>query len=118
MVTVQQHTSISNLTGELLTASGIITREIYAQALQQSQKSGSTVGRVLVNSGYIAEGDLRSALKAAQLVIGGRLNHRHAVMALKEACRQCLPLEEILNTMSCHHAGPIGQLILFQRNLK
>lgn len=113
MVTSPQGSCISRTAGELLTASGIITREVFAQAVLLSQKTSMPLGRILVMSGHIAEGDLTSSLKTAHLVLGEQLQRGYAVQALKEACHLCLPVEEILDQMFEHtNATLLGRLLL------
>jgi hypothetical protein len=113
MVPSNPGSCISKTAGELLTASGIITRDILVQAVLLSQKTTMPLGRILVMSGHIAEGDLTSSLKTAQLVMSEQLPRGFAVQALKEACSLCIPVEQILDQMLEHsNASLLGRLLL------
>jgi len=111
-VAAQSASTIGIVLGELITASGIIRNEIFSEAEVVAEQSGLPVGRVLVMSGHLGEGDLTSALRAAQMVREGKLTRRQATLALREAYNQCIPLEEIVDELLDYvPATRLGQLL-------
>ncbi len=104
--------TIGIVLGELITASGIVREEILNEAELVSEQSTLPVGRVLVMGGHLGEGDLTSALRAAQMVREGKLTRRQATQALREAYNQCIPLEEIVDELLEYvPATRLGQLL-------
>jgi hypothetical protein len=76
-------TNIGIILGELITASGIVREEILNEAELVAEQSTLPVGRVLVMGGHLGEGDLTSALRAAQMVRERKLTRRQATQALQ-----------------------------------
>ena len=105
--------SIGTILGELITATGILRTETFDEAKIHSSQSGLPVGRVLVMSGHLGEGDLTSALQAAQMVREGKLTRRQATQALREAYNQCMPLEHVVDELLDYSPSTkLGELLV------
>jgi hypothetical protein len=105
--------SISTLLGELITAAAILRTETFDEARSQASQSGLPVGRVLVMSGHLGEGDLTSALQAAQMVREGKLTKTQATQALRQAYHQCMPLGDVVDELRDYTPQTmLGELLL------
>lgn len=113
MVAAHSHLGIGTILGELITASGIVRNEIVEEALVHGDAAGMPVGRVLVMSGHLGEGDLNSALQAAKMVREGKLTRRQAAQALREAYNQCIPFDQIVDDIIDYSPSTrLGQLLV------
>jgi hypothetical protein len=105
--------SIGTILGELITASGIVSGSIVEEAQVHAKECSMPVGRVLVMSGHLGEGDLNSALRAAKMVKEGKLTRRQATQALREAYHQCIPFEQALDEiLEYFPATKLGLLLI------
>lgn len=112
-MTTENQESISTILGDLLTASGIVSEELFAEALNCAECSCLPVGRILVKAGALGEGDLSSALQAAQLVRENRLNRRNAIQLLRESYDQCLSCLDLANEMQRYQPmTKLGKLLI------
>lgn len=57
--------------GELLTDAGLITKEVLEEALEEQQKTGEPLGKVLIRKNAVAEEDIVAILKGMLVVVFG-----------------------------------------------
>jgi hypothetical protein len=86
--------------GELLKLCGFIQEEDIKQAIDLSYKHPALIGKMLVVSGAIAEGDLLSALRCQFLLRNGLISVDDAVKALRYAKEQQLILDDAIEELN------------------
>lgn len=85
---------------ELLTEAGYISHKDIEEAMQIGKETGMRIGRVLIVSGWLSEGQLVAAVKAQSLVNSGKVTRVNAIRALKIADEKELSLDTALQRMT------------------
>ena len=86
--------------GELLTSSGLITTQQFAEALQNSKRDRLPLGRVVSELGMITQHDLRNAVRVQLLCRSAILPSYYAGMVLRAASLSKLIPEEFFAKMN------------------
>lgn len=85
--------------GELLTMSGILTKETLSDALQKAKERSLPLGKVLIMLGYITQRDLKAAVEAQSLINDGMLSPDLASKALGKVAKDDLKLTDALGQL-------------------
>jgi hypothetical protein len=85
--------------GDLLTNAGLLKPADLREAMLIARQQQLPVGRVLIMSGYLSEGQLQSAVQAQSMVKDGLIDFEGAIQALNYVATDHVPLEEALNRM-------------------
>ncbi|MBC7997986.1 MAG: hypothetical protein IAF58_08595, partial [Leptolyngbya sp.] len=111
-----QQSQPTNKLGELLIESGLVTRELLDQALQQSNTSGLPLGRILLLTGTVLEPLLSSALNAQVLVRDHKISREQAIQGLRSAKERQITLEQSLSEnglqLPLHNTIRLGELLI------
>jgi signal transduction histidine kinase len=112
---VSQSTNI--LVGDLLVASGLITREELMRFMPVARQTGLPIGRILVESSQVTESLVRAAVAAQSLIRDKQLHFQLAVSALTLAREKDITFEAALNERGWHAeyyeiTNKLGQLLL------
>ena len=76
---------LSNKLGELLSESGLVTKEQLAKSMQRSQATGLPLGRILVLNGALSDPILTMALEIQVRIRDGMMTRDEALEALSAA---------------------------------
>lgn len=103
--------------GDLLAETGHISLEVIQRALSTFEEVGMPVGRMLVNSGYVSESQMRSALEIQNAINNGQLPQDTGVKVLTIALKENLPLVEAFERAGVvqpqdHLSNKLGQILL------
>ncbi len=82
--------------GEMLIAVGLLSEDDLNDAAQLAVDLGLPLGKVLVMSGFLTDGQLQAAVQVQSMVKDQILGTEIAAQALKLVASRCLPLEQAL----------------------
>ena len=85
--------------GDLLTNAGLLKPADLREAMMIARQQQLPVGRVLIMSGYLSEGQLQSAVQAQSMVKDGLIDFEGAIQALNYVATDHIPLDDALNKM-------------------
>ncbi|MBC7996447.1 MAG: hypothetical protein IAF58_00785 [Leptolyngbya sp.] len=113
-------TKRASLLSQIITTAGIIEVEVVCDAYDSSDQNIEEMGRMLVTAGYLADGDLRSAIEAVRQVESNALTPDQAAYALKYAYDNCLPFTSaldstIMQSVSVVNPNLLGELLMASR---
>lgn len=120
MQSEKKSTKRASLLSQIITTAGIIEVEVICDAYDSSGQDIEEMGRMLVTAGYLADGDLRSAVEAVRQVESNALSPDQAAYALKYAYDNCLPFNSaldctIMQAISVVNPNLLGELFLAAR---
>jgi hypothetical protein len=103
--------------GDLLADSGLVSMEVIQRALGTFEEKGLPVGRMLVNSGYITESQLRNALEIQNVINNGQLPLAVGTKVLALSFKENRPLVECFEKAGIvqpqdHLSNKLGQILL------
>lgn len=98
--------------GELLTDAGVVSPELINQSLPIASRSRLPLGRVLVMSGHLTEGDVTCALHVQQNIREGKTTRESARRILRLAHANRTTVEEALALLRWEeaHALPVSHI--------
>ncbi len=107
----------SDFAGDLLVKAGLITEREVAHALPLANKTGLSVGRVLVDSGVVSNNAVKASIHAESLIRDNLLHADLAVKALKLVGENDLSLDEALGQLGWHseyyeRTNTLGKLLM------
>jgi len=108
--------------GDLLMEAGILSSTYIKEALSKYEEQGLPIGKVLVISGYLSDGELRNALNLQYMVNDRLLTRKDAVTVLKAAHTGRLTLEESFRKTGLvqpeeQETNKLGQLLMDSGNI-
>lgn len=103
--------------GDLLMEAGILSSNYIKEALAKYEEQGLPIGKALVISGYLSDGELRNALNLQYMVNDRLLTRKDAVNVLKTAHNGRITLEESFRKTGLvqpeeQEANKLGQLLV------
>lgn len=103
--------------GDLLTQAGLLKAEELREAMQIAKHQSLPVGRVLIMSGYVSDGQLRSAVQAQSLLKDGLIEFETVISALSVVGQEDLSLEEAFAKIGYEQAqaqptNKLGELLI------
>ncbi len=108
--------------GDLLMEAGILSSSYIKEALARYEEEGLPIGKVLVVSGYLSDGELRNALNLQYMVNDRLLTRKDAIEVLKTAHTNRLTLEESFRKTGLvqpeeQETNKLGQLLVDSGNV-
>jgi hypothetical protein len=108
--------------GDLLMEAGILSSTYIKDALSKYEEQGLPIGKALVISGYLSDGELRNALNLQYMVNDRLLTRKDAVNVLKTAHGGRLTLEESFRKTGLvqpeeQETNKLGQLLIDSGNI-
>lgn len=103
--------------GDLLADAGLVSMEVIQRALGTFEEHGLPVGKMLVNSGFITEGQLKSALEIQNVINNGQLPRDVGTSVLTLCFAEKIPLAESFEKAGIvqpqdHLSNKLGQILL------
>jgi len=103
--------------GDLLTQAGLLRPEELREAMQISKHQSLPVGRVLIMSGFLSDGQLRAAVQAQSLLKDGVINLETVLQALAIVGKEEMALEEAfrrlgLEVQQSQPTNKLGELLV------
>lgn len=108
--------------GDLLMEAGILSSSYIKEALAKYEEQGLPIGKVLVISGYLSDGELRNALNLQYMVNDRLLTRKDAVEVLKTSHSSRMSLEESFRKTGLvqpeeQETNKLGQLLVDSENI-
>ncbi|MBX9667599.1 MAG: hypothetical protein K2X93_08285 [Candidatus Obscuribacterales bacterium] len=118
MTEISQHLRL----GDLLLEAGILSSTYIKDALARFEEDGLPIGKALVISGYLSDGELRNALSIQYMVNDRLLTREAAVEVLRTAHGGGLTLEESFRKTGLvqpeeQETNKLGQLLVDSDNI-
>lgn len=103
--------------GDLLTQAGLLRPEELREAMQIAKHQSLPVGRVLIMSGFLSDGQLRAAVQAQSLLKDGVINLETVLQALSIVGKEEMALEDAfrqlgLEVQQSQPTNKLGELLL------
>ncbi len=103
--------------GDLLTQAGLLSPEELREAMQIAKHQSLPVGRVLIMSGFLSDGQLRAAVQAQSLLKDGVINLETVLQALSIVGKEEMALEDAfrqlgLDVQQSQPTNKLGELLM------
>ncbi|MBA3858000.1 MAG: hypothetical protein C0507_13935 [Cyanobacteria bacterium PR.3.49] len=103
--------------GDLLTQAGLLRPEELREAMQIAKHQSLPVGRVLIMSGFLSDGQLRAAVQAQSLLKDGVISLETVLQALSIVGKEEMALEDAfrqlgLEVQQSQPTNKLGELLL------
>ncbi len=103
--------------GDLLTQAGLLRPEELREAMQIAKHQSLPVGRVLIMSGFLSDGQLRAAVQAQSLLKDGVINLETVLQALSIVGKDEMALEDAfrqlgLEVQQSQPTNKLGELLM------
>lgn len=103
--------------GDLLTQAGLLRPEELREAMQIAKHQSLPVGRVLIMSGFLSDGQLRAAVQAQSLLKDGVISLETVLQALAIVGKEEMALEEAfrqlgLEVQQSQPTNKLGELLV------
>ena len=103
--------------GDLLTQAGLLRPEELREAMQIAKHQSLPVGRVLIMSGFLSDGQLRAAVQAQSLLKDGVITLDVVLQALSIVGKEEMPLEDAfrqlgLDVQQSQPTNKLGELLI------
>lgn len=103
--------------GDLLTQAGLLRPEELREAMQIAKHQSLPVGRVLIMSGFLSDGQLRAAVQAQSLLKDGVISLETVLQALAIVGREEMALEDAfrqlgLEVQQSQPTNKLGELLV------
>lgn len=103
--------------GDLLTQAGLLRPEELREAMQIAKHQSLPVGRVLIMSGFLSDGQLRAAVQAQSLLKDGVINLDTVLQALSIVGKEEMALEDAfrqlgLDVQQSQPTNKLGELLI------